>query len=139
MVSTGADETIDSELGRVSYTLPLGSFADPRPEYPPPDFVVGSAHWIVPECCVLVVTLQNLEPPMPDWQISDSIEANGIGWKLYDSGPEDGTSIIAKGTAGPITVLVAVQALPGELTGPSMLTVAGTVVRSVIVAPSTTG
>ena len=48
---------------------------------------LGSARWIVPDCCNLIVTLQNLEPPMPDWEMTDSFEANGIQWTLYDSGP----------------------------------------------------
>ena len=109
LVRTGEVATIDSGTGSGLCTLPLGSFTDPRPETPSPDFVVGSARWIVPDCCNLIVTLQNLEPPMPDWEMTDSFEANGIQWTLYDSGPRDGTLIMARGTAGPITVLVTAQ------------------------------
>jgi len=137
--SSGDVATIDSELGRVSYTLPPGSFADPRPDNPLPDFVVGQARWIVPDCCNLGVTLQNLEPPMPDWELTDSFEANGVHWNLYDSGPRDGTLIIARGTAGPITVLVGTQSLSSDPPGNPMLPVAEAVVRSVVVDPTGAG
>jgi hypothetical protein len=73
---------------------------------------------------------------MPDWQLTDSFEANGVYWNLYDSGPRDGTLIIARGTAGPITVLVGTQSLSSDPPGTPTLPVAEAVVRSVVVDPT---
>lgn len=134
----GEAAVIESELGRVSYTLPLASTADPRPEEPLPEFVVGSARWIVPDCCLLIVVLQNLEPPMAAWEKTDNFEANGIQWELYDTGPRDGTLLIARGTANPITVLVTAQGpLGNSAAGLSTQTVVAQVARSVVVDPIT--
>ncbi len=136
LAPAGEAAVIESELGRVSYTLPLASTADPRPDEPLPEFVVGSARWIVPDCCLLIVVLQNLEPPMAAWELTDSFEANGIQWELYDTGPQDGTLIIARGTAQPITVLVTAQGpLGNSAAGLSTQTIVAQVARSVVVDP----
>ncbi len=136
LAPAGEAAVIESELGRVSYTLPPGSSADPRPENSAPEFVVGSARWIVPDCCTLIVVLQNLEPPMATWEMTDSFEANGIQWELYDTGPRDGTQLIARGTAKPITVLVTAQGPLGDSTaGLSTQTIVTQVARSVVVDP----
>ncbi|MFN8022083.1 MAG: hypothetical protein U0Q03_11200 [Acidimicrobiales bacterium] len=138
LAPAGEAAVIESELGRVSYTLPLASTADPRPEEPLPEFVVGAARWIVPDCCLLIVVLQNLEPPMAAWEMTDNFEANGIQWELYDTGPQDGTLIIARGTAKPITVLVTAQGpLGNSAAGLSPQTVVAQVARTVVVDPIT--
>ena len=86
--------------------------------------------------CFLVVALQNLEPPMAAWELTDSFEANGIQWEIYDEGPEDGTQLTARGTVKPITVLVSVQGPVGDsAAGPSTQTVVAQVARSVVVDP----
>ena len=136
LAPAGEAAVIDSELGRVSYTLPLTSTADPTRFGPPPDYAVGAARWIVPDCCFLIVDLENLEPPMAPWELTDSFEANGIQWEIYDEGPEDGTQLVARGTAKPITVLVSVQGPVGDsAAGPSTQTVVEQVARSVVIDP----
>lgn len=75
---------------------------------------------------------------MAAWEMTDNFEANGIQWELYDTGPQDGTLIIARGTAKPITVLVTAQGpLDNSAAGLSTQTVVAQVARSVVVDPIT--
>src|SRR4051794_33827926 len=125
--------TIETELGSVSYTVPLGSYPDTRPTGPLPDFALGQGRWVVPDCCRVIVTLQNIEPPYPDEELVDTFVANGIEWNVYDTGPRNGTITTARGTDGPMTVLVGAQGLFTDPPGPATLPITEAVTRSVVV------
>jgi hypothetical protein len=101
-------ETIESDLGLVSFVLPddVGPYPFSSPALP--EFVVGYGRWLV-DCCYLTIALQNLDPPIPDEERISDFERNGLTWSLYDSGPRDGTEIIAKASTGALTVLVSAQ------------------------------
>lgn len=101
-------ETIESDLGLVSFVLPDDVGPYPEPTRALPDFVVGYGRWLV-DCCFLSIVLQNLDPPFPDEEQSNDFESNELTWSLYDSGPRDGTEITAKTTTGALTVLVSAQ------------------------------
>jgi len=125
--------TIETEFGAVSYTVPAGSYADPRPPTPMPDFVLGQGRWVVPDCCHVFVTLQSIEPPYPDEELVDTFVANGIEWNVYDTGPQNGTITTARATDGPITVLVVAQGLFTDPPGPATLPITDNVTRSVVI------
>ena len=101
--------TIASELGVVTYQVPVGTVNEVRAAPTLPDYVVGYDQWIVTDCCQLKVTLESLQPPMLDDELVDTFTTNGLTWKVYDTGPRDGTQIIAITTSGPLSVLVGVQ------------------------------
>jgi len=79
------------------------------------------------------VTVQNIEPPFPEQSLLDTFVTNGIEWNIYDVGPENGTVTVARGTAGPITVLVGVQGWTFDASVHPTLPVTATVARSVVV------
>ena len=141
LAPTGEPRVIETDLGQVRYTLPPASTADPRPVNPPPEFVIGSDRRLVENCCALNVVVQNLEPPMATAELADSFEANGIQWETYDTGPQDGTELIARGTLGPITVLVSAQRSTSNATDaePSLRAVVEEVARSLVIDPIDNG
>lgn len=127
-------ETIESDLGLVSFVLPddVGPYPFPPPVLP--EFVVGYGRWLV-DCCYLNIALQNLDPPMPDEERISDFETNGLTWSLYDSGPRDGTEITAKATSGALTVLVSAQVrFPDEVPGGAAQRVVEQVALSLAVA-----
>ncbi|MFT3851817.1 MAG: hypothetical protein QM733_03620 [Ilumatobacteraceae bacterium] len=82
-------------LGPVSFRLPAdaGPYQYPKPV--PPDFVVADDHWGVAGHGTLSVVVENLHPPFPDWELVDEFDVNGLHWKVYDVGPEDGSTTSA--------------------------------------------
>ena len=135
--TTQADvETIESDLGQVSFVLPEDVGPDPLPMPALPDFVVGYGKWFV-DCCYLKIALQNIDPPMPDEERIGDFESNGMTWILYDSGPRDGTVITAKATSGAITVLVGAQVrFPDKASAGLAQRVVEQVARSLVVTGS---
>ena len=135
--TTQADvETIDSDLGPVSFVLPDDVSPDPLPMPALPDFVVGYAKWFV-DCCYLKIAVQNIDPPMPDEERIGAFDSSGMAWTVYDTGPRDGTVITAKATNGPITVLVGAQVrFPDRASEGSAQRVVEQVARSLVVTDS---
>jgi hypothetical protein len=110
-VTTAAPEpirTVDSQLGTASFILPDAAEPDPRTTPATPDFVIGQSRWLA-DCCTIGVVLQNLDPPIPDDERLGQIDSNDLAWTVYDIGPRDGTTIMAKATKGQVTVLVSAQ------------------------------
>jgi hypothetical protein len=129
-------DSIVSDLGVVSFVLPADVGPDPMPMPAMPDFVVGYGKWFV-ECCYLKIALQNLDPPIPEQERITDFESNGMTWTVYDTGPRDGTTIMAKATNGAITVLVGAQVrFPDEAAHGAARTVVEHVARSVVVTDS---
>jgi hypothetical protein len=133
VLSGGQSATIDTEFGSVNYAVPAGSFVDPRPPTSPPDFALGQARWIVQDRYNIGVTLQNIEPPFPDESLVDTFVANDIEWNVYDIGPQNGTVTVARGTAGPITILVGVQGWTFDPSTHPTLPATAAITRSVVV------
>lgn len=46
------------------YVLPADAAVDPLPMPSLPAFVIGYAKWFT-DCCFLKITIQNVDPPMP--------------------------------------------------------------------------
>ncbi len=111
------ERSMTTEIGTVSYSLPETASPDPIRPPPVPDFGLGSEQWIIPDCCRLIVALQKVEPLMPETQMISQQEVNGIIWKTYDTGPEDGSQITAVGINGPLSVLVSTQTAFGDQAG----------------------
>lgn len=106
--------TIESELGTVTYVAPPGTVDEVYPYPNLPEFVVGFDQWIVTDCCRLKVVLQSEQPMMADDELRDTFSSNGLTWRIYDTGPRDGTQIKATTTVGQLSVLVGVQNLFGD-------------------------
>jgi len=100
--------TVDSQLGTASFSLPDAAEPDPRTTPATPDFVVGQSRWLA-DCCTIGIVLQNVDPPIPDDERIGQIDSNDLAWTVYDIGPRDGTTIMAKATKGQVTVLVSAQ------------------------------
>lgn len=127
-------ETIDSDLGTVSFVLPDDVGPDPLPMPALPDFVVGYGKWFV-DCCYLKIALQNVDPPMLDEERIGDFDANGVAWTVYDTGPRDGTMITVKATSGAITVLVGAQVrFPDKASEGEAQSVVEQVARSLVVS-----
>jgi hypothetical protein len=124
---------LDSPLGRVSYLLPAGSWADPQDVGQIDDLVLAHAWWIVPGCCYLKLTLQDFAPPRPPEEHVGQFESNGIAWDLYDIGPRDRSTVVASTTVNGLTISVGAQGESGVSTDPSPSQVAESVARSVVV------
>jgi hypothetical protein len=135
--TTEADvETIESDLGLVSFVLPDDVGPDPLPMPALPDFVVGYAKWFV-DCCFLKIALQSIDPPMPDQERIGEFDSGDMAWTVYDTGPRDGTVIAAKATNGPLTVLVGAQVrFPDSASDGSAQHVVEQVARSLVVTDS---
>lgn len=135
--SFGAD-TIESDLGSISFALPQDVGPDPLPMPALPDYVVGYGKWFV-DCCFLKIAVQDFDPPVPDEERIGTFESNGLTWTVYDSGPRDGTQIMSKATTGALTVLVGAQERhPGAASDGSAQRTVEQVARSVVAVPSTT-
>ena len=114
---SSAFRTIPTEIGTISYSLPKGATADPVRPPPIPDFGLAIEQWIVPNCCRLMITLQKVQPLRPDTQLVSEQEVNGIIWRTYGIGPEDGSQITAVGMKGALSVLVSTQTSSGDRSG----------------------
>ena len=125
---------LDSPLGRVSYVLPAGSWADPQDIGQIDDVVLAHAWWIVPDCCYLKLTLQDFEPPRPPEEHVGQFESNGMAWNVYDIGPRDRSTVVASTTVNGLTVSVGAQGQSGASTDPSPAQIAESVARSVVVS-----
>ena len=112
-----ASRTIPTEIGTISYSLPKGASADPVSPPPIPDFGLAIEQWIVPNCCRLMITLQKVEPLFPDTQLVSEQEVNGIIWRTYEIGPEDGSQITAVGMKGALSLLISTQTSSGDRSG----------------------
>jgi hypothetical protein len=124
---------VDSALGRVVFTLPVGAGPDPLPEPVRPDFVVGFGRWVVQDCCRLGVTLQNVKPLVPADELLTTFESARLTWNVYDIGPRDGTVIMATATRDELSILVGAQSLSGQTsTRPSPAEVVEQVTRSIL-------
>jgi hypothetical protein len=132
-----ATESIVTNLGVVSFALPADVGPDPMPMSALPDFVVGYDKWFV-ECCYLKIAVQNLDPPFPERERIDGFESHNMDWTIYDTGPRDGTTVVATATQDAVTVLVSAQArFPEEAAEGAAQRVAEQVARSVVVSDST--
>lgn len=135
-VSDGAQSrTLASELGVVTYEVPVGTVDEVLRAPTLPDFVVGYDQWIVTDCCLLKVALQSVQPLMSDEELVDTFISGGLTWRVYDDGPRDGTQISAIATSGPLSVLVSVQkGFSIQPINSSATEVASSVARTVMVA-----
>ena len=133
VLSGGESATIESDYGSVTFTIPAGSYVDPRPSTSFPDFALGQSRWILQDCCIIVVSLQNIEPPFPEENLTTTFIANDIEWYVYDTGPSNGTVTVARGTAAPITVLVGVQGWTFDPSTHPTLPITDAITRSVVV------
>lgn len=123
-----------SPLGRASYVLPAGSWADPQDVGQIDDLVLAHAWWIVPDCCYLKLTLQDFAPPRPPEEHVGQFESNGMQWNLYDIGPRDLSTVVASATVNGLTISVGAQGQSGASTDPSPTQIAESVARSVVVS-----
>jgi len=98
-----------STLGPLTFTLPEGVVANPRPEAPRPDFVVALARWLIPERSSLIVAIQNVTPPIPEQLLLRSFDANGLHWEMFNGGPGDGSQVMAVTSFGAESILVSAQ------------------------------
>lgn len=80
-------------VGPVQVQLPRGAVVDPRSAGRNPDFVDVHQRWLVPERASLIVTVQNVEPLLPDDEFLGSVTASGLSWDIYNRGPGDGSLI----------------------------------------------
>ena len=127
-------KTIESALGVATYEAPAGTIDEVYPHPNLPDFVVGFDQWIVTDCCRLKVVLQSVQPLMMEDELIDTFTSNGFDWRVYDTGPRDGTQISTTTTVGPLSVLVGVQNLFGDRPiDPSATHVATMVARTVTI------
>jgi hypothetical protein len=131
--ATSGSALLDSPLGRVSYVLPAGSWADPQDVGQLDDVALAHAWWIVPDCCYLKLTLQDFAPPRPDDERVGQFESNGLLWDLYDIGPRDRSTLVASTTVNGLTISVGAQGRSGVSTEPSPSQIAESVARSVVV------
>lgn len=97
------------EHGMLGYVVPADAVTDPTSQGTLPSFVIGYARWRT-DCCLLRLAVENIDPPMPDDEATATFTANGLEWTVYDSGPRDGTQMIAKATNALGTVLISAQA-----------------------------
>ncbi len=93
----------------LGYVVPADAVTDPTSQGTLPSFVIGYARWRT-DCCLLRLAVENIDPPMPDDEATATFTANGLEWTVYDSGPRDGTQMIAKATNALGTVLISAQA-----------------------------
>ena len=105
---------LPTEMGTVSYSLPVNASPDPVAPPPLPDFALAIEQWIVPDCCRLIITVQKVEPRFPDKQMMSEQEVNGVIWRTYNIGPEDGSQITAFASEGSQSVLVSTQTSYGD-------------------------
>ena len=102
-------QSIGMEHGMLGYVVPADAVTDPTAQGTLPPFVIGYARWLT-DCCLLRLAVQNIDPPMPDEEAAATFTANGLEWTVYDSGPRDGTQMVAKATNALGTVLISAQA-----------------------------
>ncbi len=102
-------QAIEMEHGMLAYVVAGDAVTDPATQGTLPPFVIGYARWQT-ACCLLRLTVENIDPPMPNEEAAATFTANGLDWTVYDSGPRDGTQMIAKATNALGTVLISAQA-----------------------------
>ena len=101
-------QSIEMESGSLHYVLPSDAAADPLPMPSLPAFVIGYAKWFT-DCCFVKITVQNFGPPMPPEEAVGMFWSEGMEWRVYDSGPRDGTQMQAAATGELGTVLIGAQ------------------------------
>ena len=52
--------------------------------------LTGYDRWSLAGNGSLTVAVQSQQPLFPDWELVDEFDANGLHWKVYDVGPDDG-------------------------------------------------
>lgn len=105
---------LPTEMGTISYSLPTNASPDPLVPPPLPNFALAIEQWIVPDCCRLIITVQTVEPRFPDREKMSEQEVNGVVWRTYDIGPEDGSQLTAFASEGSLSVLVSTQTSYGD-------------------------
>lgn len=132
-----AKQSIEVDKGTIQYELPLDATVDPRSLPSLPEFVIGYQTWFT-NCCFLNIVIQSLNPPMPPDEAIGAFTSGGMNWTIYDTGPRDGTQIIARATGVLGTVLVGTQVrFPQDNDDPDAARhVAETVARSVALTPT---
>lgn len=103
-------ESSDSFVG----TAPANAEADPlqpSADQARPAFVIDELRWLVPDCCRVIVVLQDEQPKFPDDQLIDQLEAGSMHWDVYDIGAQDGSLIVAVTTVGELSLSVSAQTL----------------------------
>jgi hypothetical protein len=109
----GGEFVVESKLGDVHGRVPDNAGPDPiAGSYPdPPPFVEGHQRWVVGECCRLGVIIQNEKPLFPDDAVRAEIAAGDLHWTIYNTGANDGESMSATTTVGPMSIIVGAQIL----------------------------
>lgn len=107
--SVGEPKTIEAGDLVLNFTLPADTINDPRPDPAPYEIVVSYDRWLLESCCDIKVVVQNVEPLFSDKEEIDVFESNGNVWKIYDTGPNDGSVVSAWASINGSPVLVSAQ------------------------------
>lgn len=106
--SVPAANSVELGSGTLRYIVPLDASIDPSRWPNVPAEVIGYAYWLT-DCCLLKVVVESIDPPRPANEVVETFSAGGLDWTVYDSGPRDGTAMIAQATGGFGTVLISAQ------------------------------
>jgi hypothetical protein len=76
----------------VRFTLPLDAHEfSPATDSTLPGLVTAKHTWAISDTGIVGVTVQAVIPLFPADELIADIDANGLHWQVYDTGPEDGS------------------------------------------------
>ena len=103
-----AAKSVELGSGTLRYVVPLDASVDPARWPNVPAEVIGYAYWLT-DCCLLKVVVEAIDPPRSANEVVETFSAGDLRWTVYDSGPRDGTAMIAQATGDFGTVLISAQ------------------------------
>ena len=106
--SVPSAKSVELGSGALRYIVPLDASVDPSRWPNVPAEVIGYAYWLT-DCCLLKVVVESIDPPRPPNEVVETFSAGGLDWTVYDSGPRDGTAMVAQATGGFGTVIISAQ------------------------------
>ena len=133
--SVSAAKSVELGSGTLQYIVPLNASVDPSQWPNVPAEVVGYAYWRT-DCCLLKVVVESINPPRPASEVVETFSVGGLEWTVYDSGPRDGTAMIAQATGDFGTAIISAQSSSREQGASAARDVVVSLAKTVAFAPN---